>query len=60
MQIKKKFPNHPNRNYTISWGARCDKNTNRPYFVGHEREDVVLKRKEFVDFFSQTFIPLCV
>lgn len=33
------------------WGAKWDKNKNRPYFEGHEREDVVTKRKEFVDYF---------
>ena len=33
------------------WGAKWDKNKNRPYFEGHEREDVVIKRKEFIDYF---------
>ena len=35
------------------WGAKWDKNKNRPYFEGHEREDVVAKRKEFVDYFIE-------
>ena len=35
----------------LKWGACWDKNTNRPYFQGHERADVVIKRKEFVDYF---------
>lgn len=32
----------------IRWGAKWDSNKGRPYFLGHEREDVVKKRKEFV------------
>ena len=35
----------------LKWGACRDKNTNRPYIQGHERADVVIKRKEFVDYF---------
>lgn len=34
------------------WGISFDKNTSKPYFEGHEREDVVEKRKEFVEYFS--------
>ena len=35
----------------ISWGAKWDKNKNRPYFEGHEREDVVTSRNKFVNQF---------
>jgi hypothetical protein len=35
----------------LKWGAKWDKNKNRPYFEGHERVDVVVKRNEFVDYF---------
>ena len=35
----------------ISLGAKWDKNSNRPYFEGHERSDVVDARKEFVAYF---------
>ena len=34
----------------MRWGARWDSNKSRPYFLGHERDDVVQKRKEFVDY----------
>jgi hypothetical protein len=27
-------------------------NSNRPYYEGHEREDVVLARKDFVEYFN--------
>ena len=37
----------------IDWGAKWDKNKNRPYFEGHEREDVEVKRKEFVEYFVE-------
>ena len=33
----------------LKWGAKYEKNSNRPYFEGHEREDVVKKRKEFCE-----------
>jgi hypothetical protein len=33
----------------MKWGAKWVKNNNRPYFEGHEREDVVKERKKFVD-----------
>jgi hypothetical protein len=33
------------------WGAKFSKNQKRPYFEGHERDDVVASRKIFVDFF---------
>jgi len=36
------------RSDLLRWGAKYDKNTKRPYFEGHERPDVVLKRKELV------------
>ncbi len=36
------------RSDLLKWGAQFGKNGNRPYFEGHEREDVVKKRKEFV------------
>ena len=35
----------------LSWGAKWDKNCNRPYFEGHERVDVVEARTEFVYYF---------
>jgi hypothetical protein len=35
----------------IKWDCKWDKNSNRPYFEGHERPDVVEKRKEFVNHF---------
>lgn len=37
----------------LKWGAKWDKNANRPYFEGHEREDVVKSRVEFVNYFSK-------
>ena len=36
------------RSDLLRWGAKFDKNTKRPYFEGHERPDVVFKRKELV------------
>jgi hypothetical protein len=33
------------------WGASFDPNTKRPYFEGHEREDVVEQRIKFIDHF---------
>ena len=30
------------------WGVRFKQNSQRPYFEGHERNDVVVHRKEFV------------
>jgi hypothetical protein len=35
----------------LKWGACWDSVKNRPYFEGHEREDVVTARKEFVKYF---------
>lgn len=32
----------------LKWRAKWEKNSNRPYFEGHEREDVVLTRKKFI------------
>lgn len=34
----------------MRWGAKWDSNKSRPYFLGHEREDVIEKRKEFVSY----------
>lgn len=34
----------------IGWGAKWDSNKNRPYFEGHERDDVVAERKKFVEY----------
>ena len=36
----------------LKWGAKFEKNSNRPYFEGHEREDVVNARKKFLEFFD--------
>lgn len=36
----------------IKWGFYLGNNSNRPYFEGHEREDVVKSRKEFVSYFA--------
>lgn len=33
------------------WGARFEKNGQRPYFEGHERVDVVAHRNQFVGYF---------
>lgn len=33
------------------WGAKFESNSNRPYFEGHNRADVVLHRNEFIDHF---------
>lgn len=33
----------------LKWGAKYDENKNRPYFEGHEREDVVEARKSFIE-----------
>jgi hypothetical protein len=35
------------------WGAKWAKNGKKPYFIGHEREDVVEHRKKLVDFLTQ-------
>jgi hypothetical protein len=37
----------------MKWGFKYDSNKNRPYFEGHEREDVVEKRNEFVNYFTE-------
>jgi hypothetical protein len=34
-----------------SWGAKFQPNSQRPYFEGHEREDVVKHRQEFISYF---------
>jgi len=34
------------------WGAKYTKNKKRPYFEGHEREDVVASRKCYIDWFQ--------
>ncbi|CAF1634877.1 unnamed protein product, partial [Didymodactylos carnosus] len=33
------------------WGAKFDKNSQRPYFEGHERDDVKEHRSKFVEYF---------
>lgn len=33
------------------WGARFKDNSQRPYFEGHERQDVIEHRKQFIDYF---------
>jgi hypothetical protein len=33
------------------WGAKFQPNSQRPYFEGHERDDVVKHRQEFVSYF---------
>ena len=33
------------------WGAKFEANTQRPYFEGHERDDVVKHRTEFINHF---------
>jgi hypothetical protein len=33
------------------WGAKFEANSQRPYFEGHERDDVLKHRKEFIDYF---------
>ena len=35
-----------------NWGAKWDANGKRPYFVGHEREDVVAYREYLVNFIT--------
>jgi len=35
------------------WGGKWDKNSNRPYFEGHEREDVIASRKDFIKHFLE-------
>jgi hypothetical protein len=30
------------------WGAKWGKNSKKPYFIGHEREDVVKERKKLI------------
>ncbi len=37
----------------LKWGARWDDNKNRPYFEGHEREDVVEARNKFFKYFLE-------
>ncbi|CAF1537614.1 unnamed protein product [Rotaria sordida] len=33
------------------WGATFKRNSQRPYFIGHERQDVIKHREEFVSYF---------
>ena len=35
----------------LKWGAVWDSNKKRPYFEGHERDDVVKHRQSFIDYF---------
>lgn len=37
----------------MRWGAKWDYNQKRPYFEGHENEEVVEYRKKFVNYFSE-------
>lgn len=37
----------------IRWGAKYDSNKKRPYFEGHEREDVIKNRVDFCNYFIQ-------
>ena len=37
----------------MKWGAKWDKNKNRPYFEGHERKDVIVQRNDFVNYFTK-------
>ena len=34
-----------------TWRAKFEKNSNRPFFEGHERSDVVAHRSDFVNYF---------
>jgi hypothetical protein len=36
----------------VRWGFYLGNNSNRPFFEGHEREDVATARKEFVEYFT--------
>jgi hypothetical protein len=33
------------------WGAKFEANSQRPHFEGHERDDVVKHRNEFINYF---------
>ncbi|CAF3407145.1 unnamed protein product [Rotaria socialis] len=35
------------------WGAKFQPNTQRPYFEGHESQDVITHRQEFISYFLQ-------
>ncbi|CAF3183466.1 unnamed protein product, partial [Rotaria sp. Silwood2] len=35
------------------WGAKFQSNSQRPYFEGHERDDVVKHRQEFISYFLE-------
>ena len=35
----------------LKWGAVWDSNKKRPFFEGHEREDVIRHRQNFIDYF---------
>ena len=35
----------------LEWGLKWDDNKCRPYFEGHERDDVVVAREKFIDYF---------
>jgi len=37
----------------LRWGFYLGKNKNRPYYLGHEREDVVIHRNEFTKYFVE-------
>ena len=36
-----------------SWGCKWDSVKNRPYFIGHENEDVVKSRNDFIKYFLE-------
>ena len=40
------------QNLLENWGFKYSNNKARPFINGHEREDVVLTRKDFVDYFA--------
>lgn len=41
------------RNDLNSWGYKYKTNSKRPFFEGHEREDVSKHRKEFIEYFVE-------
>ncbi|CAF1582223.1 unnamed protein product, partial [Rotaria sordida] len=38
------------RLYLRKWGVRFEADTGRPYYLGHERDDVVKHRQEFIKY----------
>ncbi len=43
---------------SLKWGAQWDSVKNWPYFEGHEREDVVKTKIEFVKYFLDNVLDL--